>query len=695
MSRLGFRYAVALPRPRSAVAMVALATLTLAITGQIEPWVLVLSAGTLIFAARPGRPPAPWQHSAVFLNLGLAFTVGTGAVLWWRGELAILALAHFAMLTQGLQLLDTRPRRSEFLLVALSVFQVTMAANLTDSAFFPPLLVAFTIATVWTLIIHTLRAEAIECGEPAAAHRVLSKGLLRTTLVASLVSVLLSAALFPILPRIRTGAIFDKGFGPPLSVAGFSDRVELGDIGRIRQDPGIVLRVETEEGPVLPAEERYWRGIAFDHFDGRRWSVTPKKRDRVLGNPEIGVDLGGSREGTHVVQHIIREDVNPGVLFSPGLPAGMRGGVGRVERDVNGSLYAHATADKRVLYVISSFVRHPGPERLADDRTSLPFPHGERYLQLPELRPEIAALARTITADAETDGQRLAALERWLRTRGRYTDSPPDFGTDRSPVEGFLLDRTEGHCEYFASSMVVLARSLGIPARIVNGFAAGAENSVGGFIEVAQSDAHTWVEVHYREAGWVRYDPTPPDLRMAGSDALRDGRTWRELASAIELWWFTNVVDFDRGTQTRALKDLWMSWNEWRQERREAQGSGGGGRTQDREEGSPFVGPAPWGLGIAALFVLLAAADLRRRRRTVRLPADYATALRWLARRGHRRAPGQTARAFSRQLARAIPEEAARAFARVTEAYLGQRFGAREAVNCRDELAVMRQHLRA
>ncbi len=693
MSRLGFRHAVALPRPRSAVFMVALASLTLAITEQIEAWVLVLTLLPLGWALFRGSRPARWQSSGALLNAGLALSILVGFSFWWDGKLALLALAHFAMLAQGLQLVDARPRKSEFLLVALAVFQVTMAANLTDSAFFPPLLVAFTVATVWTLIIHTLRAEAIEAGEPAAAQRVLSKGLMRTTLVASLVSVLLSAALFPILPRIRSGAIFDQGFGASLSVSGFSDRVELGDIGRIRQDTSVVLRVETSEGPVLPPAERYWRGLAFDHFDGRRWSITPTERHRVQGDPEIGIDLGGPRDGVRIVQQITREKVDPGVLFTPGEPAGFRGGVGRLNRDVNGSLLAHATAGKRVLYQMAIHVAPRDLGGLRADQTTLPEPLGERFLQLPELGGAVGELASEITASATTDVDRIVALEQWLTTQGRYTDVPPNFAADASPVEGFLLRQTEGHCEYFASSMVVLARTLGLPARIVNGFASGHENSLGDFLEVAQSDAHTWVEVHFAEAGWVRFDPTPADLRMAGSAALHAGRTWSDLASAIELWWFTNVVDYDRGHQARAMRKLWFSWQEWRRDRGQAQPA----EKPDQEPGWSLPTPSntAWGFGIVALLVIMAAADLRRRKRRAPLPGYYARALRGLRRRGLERAEAESARSFAFAVAAEVPAAGGQAFRRITEAYLGERFGNASAPDLEEELRTLRDSLRA
>jgi hypothetical protein len=249
VSRRTFREAVGAPRPRAAFAMVALATATLAITRQVEPAALAAAGAAIaLSAARRDRPHA-WQRAPLLLNAGLLAVVAVAAADWLRGGLGVVALAHFSVLAGGLQLLDARPRRSEFLLVALALFQVILAANLTDSAFFPLFLVAFTVATVWTLLVHTLRAEALEAGEPEAARRALSGGLRRTVTAASLGAVLLALALFPLLPRLRAGALLAGGLGQALPVSGFSDEVALGDLGRIRLDPQVAVRVETLRGP--------------------------------------------------------------------------------------------------------------------------------------------------------------------------------------------------------------------------------------------------------------------------------------------------------------------------------------------------------------------------------------------------------------------------------------------------------------
>ena len=101
--------------------------------------------------------------------------------------------------------------------------------------------------------------------------------------------------IFPLLPRVRSGAFLTGGLGGCARARGLlGSRVELGDLGRIRLDPQVALRVDTLEGEAPAPEDAYWRGLAFDHFDGRRWSVTPPERSVVPGSAELGLALARS-----------------------------------------------------------------------------------------------------------------------------------------------------------------------------------------------------------------------------------------------------------------------------------------------------------------------------------------------------------------------------------------------------------------
>ena len=240
--------------------------------------------------------------------------------------------------------------------------------------------------------------------------------------------------------------------------------------------------------------------------------------------------------------------------------------------------------------------------------------------------------------------------------------------------------------------MVVLAREVGLPARLVNGFAGGQENRIGGFIELTRSDAHTWVELHYERAGWVRYDPTPPDLRARAELALSLSVQLRQLGSALELWWYQSVVGFDRSDQIHAAKSAWLAWQSAKSGRHEA---------QDRWRSllAHLRGEVAWreiGVLLACIAAVgLLACRLARRKHAAALPADYAAALRLLARRGLVRTAQQTACDFAVAVAASHPGAAAGAFERLTQEYLAERFGGRPALRAPGELRALRAALSA
>jgi transglutaminase-like putative cysteine protease len=676
VSRRESRVAVHEPRPASAWLLVAVATVTLAITGQVAPWALSATAAALGVSLWRRTNPLRWQtHPWVLNALMLAITVGT-TVVALSGQPSTVALAHFAATSQGLQLLDARPRRTEFLLVALALFQVVLAANLTDSVFFTPLLVAFVFAAVWTLLVHTLRSEALEAGQARDLPRALTPGLALTTLAASALAVVLAMVLFVALPRLRTNVVRGPMLGGALAASGFSERVELGALGRIRSDPSVVMRVETLEGTPPSTGAAYWRGLAFDTFDGHAWSITPPDRELVPGSAEGGVGLGREPDRYDLVQRIVREPVEAGVLFRVGDPRGVQGTIRRLERDASGGLYAASQADERVRYTVRSLRAQPDDRTLHGDRATPPERNPGRVLARAPLSAAARALAARIVADARDDADKARAIERYLAAHGRYTDIPPDPPADgSSPLERFLLGELAGHCEYFASAMVVLAREVGLPARLVNGFAGGRTNEIGNFVVLAQSDAHAWVEIHFERAGWVRYDPTPADLRARVEPPLSFTDRIADVASALELWWFQRVVGFDRSDQIDVLKRAWLAWH---------------GRSSESDP--PRSAPAlawraaldrrAWVIGGFAAAALAAAAAegwRRARRRERETHPCYARALRVLARRGHVRPAGATARAFAREIDSTLPAAAAAAFRDLTEAYLCERFGARDA----------------
>jgi len=295
---------------------------------------------------------------------------------------------------------------------------------------------------------------------------------------------------------------------------------------------------------------------------------------------------------------------------------------------------------------------------------------------LPPLGPAVRELALRITAGRETDADRARALEAHLRSAGNYTDTPremdPELGD--SPVEGFLLGELSGHCEYFASGMVVLARSIDIPARLVNGFAGGQKNEIGDFVELTRADAHAWVEVHYETAGWVRYDPTPPNLRIREDVPPSLASQIAAFGSMMELWWYQRVVDFDTSDQVQMVRTGWLAWRALREST---------STSNSIEVGRDRAGNLKLNVGFEFVFIVGPFCALgfvlyrvrRPRKRRSALPRSYARALALLRRRGLPRTRATTARDYAKQVQDRVPAEAARAFSEITESYLAERFG--------------------
>jgi transglutaminase-like putative cysteine protease len=699
MSRQEHSPAVEAPRPAAAWLMSLVASGTLWATEQLPLWIIAVQC--LVFGvsfATRANPPA-FRKNALWLNvfmLGIT-TVTIRSAL--DGNPATISLAYFTALAQGLQLLDARPRKSEFVLVALALFQVILASNLTDSIFFPPLVLVFLATVTWTLLVHTLSMEAAEAGDPAALSSALAPDLRRMTIVATTACLALAVVLFVLFPRLKTN-IFRGGAGSGLAISGFSDRVELGTVGQIRKDHSLVLRVEGLEGDLPAPENAYWRGLAFDEFDGRHWSISRSERiaarRAISGVGRFGIDIRPRDGSATFAQRIIREPVEAGVLFVPGDVQRIEGSFQRLESDRNGGLYLPARGNDRIRYTVWSKASQNDAEALRRDRARPPMepsPGGERpadrYLQLTELEPRVHAFAAQIVEGAANDFDRAWQIQEDLRRSGRYTDSPPPLGDEMtSPIEAFLLGELEGHCEYFASAMVALARSQGLPTRLVNGFAGGVSNEMGGFVEVTQADAHAWVEIHFEKAGWVRFDPTPPDLRLRANHDISLWAQLGQVGSAVELWWFQRVVDFDSVDQIGVLRGLWLSWTERRSNRPSP--------TNDlaKSKDSKWIHGLADRDSITFLAGILTALAMgialwRRRRNQVDsvVPAAYRKALNLLARRGLIRADSASARDFARGVEEQLPGTGSTAFAEITNEYLAERFGRHEAADLGPQLA--------
>lgn len=332
----------------------------------------------------------------------------------------------------------------------------------------------------------------------------------------------LALPMFWALPRF-TGAHIPAEGGRGL--IGFAGDVELGAMNELLDDPALVFRAHFS---ALPDEVPYFRGVALDRFDGHRWTTeATRQREEDWADPR-----------SDLVRVQVQLEAHPeGVLFVPGVVEGIDVSGVAVERDQAGA-YHLPGPPRRIEYTV--FTSPPyGPGR------GDPFRDAQPSLALPPLSAEVRALFQSKVADVDGPDARIAALSQWLRSDYAYTREPRNTDAE-APLERFLLDNREGHCEYFASALAVGGRVIGVPTRVINGFVGGER---GGPDEIVfrRYHAHSWVE-YYDGDRWVTADATPSIGAPAGPGWVT------ALTESVDQWWSRAIVEYDAEQQLDAAR---------------------------------------------------------------------------------------------------------------------------------------------
>lgn len=479
-------------------------------------------------------------------------------------RLGVNALAHLIVFLSAVKLLQVKKDRDWVFLYLISFFEVLLAAGLSFSPIFLAtlslyLLAALSAVTAFEIQKSRRALPTVETrllvppdsrvfrkhhGRRSEASRLPFIALLLLCLI-----FVLALPLFLIAPRSGAAAITRSGGGPTHFV-GFSENVALGEIGELKQDDAVVMRVRVDENQ--PIEGLRWRGIALDEFTGRGWRKSAESRRNAKNlTSERGFFQLGTTAGLHrlTTQTFFLEPLESAVLFVAPRGIAIQGELPFVRVDGDGSLQSHRHEFERIIYKAISDRSEPPPDQLRRDRFRYPEEY-ERYLQLPStIDPRISSLAKEILlkTNAATRYDAAKAIESELQTNFGYSLQMKATGAD--PLADFLFNVKEGHCEYFSTAMAVMLRTRGVAARVVNGFLPGEYNETAGAFTVRQSDAHSWVEVYFPETNsWVTFDPTPPAGR---TEPVRTGLAAQlhKFAEALELVWFQYVVGYDKQEQ--------------------------------------------------------------------------------------------------------------------------------------------------
>lgn len=250
-----------------------------------------------------------------------------------------------------------------------------------------------------------------------------------------------------------------------------------------------------------------------------------------------------------------------------------------------------------------------------------------------------------------------------------------------SPIEYFLFESRKGHCEYFSTALVLMLRALGIPARLVTGFAGGEWNETGGYYIVRERDAHSWVEGYFEDRGWVVFDPTPP-VRFVAVEDWRSSAIFQYLDYA-QLSWDRYIINYSRKDQADALHAL--AYKEFEIELRVK--SAWAKVKQEVRQWMAGVSLSPlWIIGFSGLgiFVILKggkywAYRVREKKYATRRGSVYfyEKFLEGMEKKGTVKSPTETAEEFVRRVESELPDQGDRAQA-ITGLYQKVRFGEKE-----------------
>ncbi|MCG8346637.1 MAG: DUF3488 and transglutaminase-like domain-containing protein [Chloroflexales bacterium] len=276
--------------------------------------------------------------------------------------------------------------------------------------------------------------------------------------------------------------------------------IELGQ--SLEQDSPNTLVLQVRTSAPLPANQwpHYWRARVLSEYNGRNWSAP------AVLQPQAALPIPTQVSAELIVQEIADARADRTLLI--GLPDIVGADIDTVgERLPDGSLAALSGAESLYRYRVLS-----QPPELAQpsipDASGRPPPDISAYLELPRNLPSrVADLAHTLARDSNTRYDTALALERYLRELP-YSYEVAPLPPHSDAVDQFLFDMRQGYCTYYASAMAVMARTLGIPARVAVGYATGSYDPAMQTYTIREGDAHAWTEI-YLDGRWLPFEPTP------------------------------------------------------------------------------------------------------------------------------------------------------------------------------------------
>jgi hypothetical protein len=452
---------------------------------------------------------------------------------------------HLVFFLAVIKILTAKTSRDHLYTAVIAFLELIAAAILSSNFNFFLFLTLYLVFGIAALTSGEIRRSMTKAAATSRAGLRRFHPRLAALAVSITVGILiLTAGLFFLLPRTADAA-FSRLISQRMHLPGFSNQVDLGELGKIETSSRPVMHIRVYGH--FPAGLK-WRGETLPDFDGKRWFNPDRERDAVeviQGEAEL-VAPADRYPGPRLNYQVQYDDLDTDALFFAGMPETVVLHSRRLYRTGDGGVRLGHPPPPGFHYDAYSLLEEP-PEGAGARYPAplLPLASRERYLQLPQIDARIPWLAQRMTEGSTSDLERARAIESGLRLHYGYTLELPKR-EPADPLANFLFERRKGHCEYFASAMTVMLRTLGVPARLAAGFQSGVYNPITELWLVRASDAHTWVEAWVPGRGWTTFDPTPPDPNTAGFGFMSRIGLYLDTADTFWQQW---VVGYNAGQQ--------------------------------------------------------------------------------------------------------------------------------------------------
>ncbi|EAT13538.1 hypothetical protein RED65_09109 [Oceanobacter sp. RED65] len=522
------------------VVFISLAYSILVHYSQMPWWVISLAAFVIVwrYLIFTGKfPQAHWIYKGclvtaglygVFQEFGLSPSIESTTVLLMSGMI--------------LKPLETFSNRDAYILIFLSYMLLGMAFLFDQT----PLMYGIVLVGLVLNIGAQIRLHQDSQVSPFSSFKVALSLLAK--------SLPLAIFLFIVMPRLAP--LWTLKIPTQAGQVGLSDTMSPGRFSSLGKNNDVAFRA-TFEADAPAMGDRYWRGLILDFFDGEEWSQQHRPdniRPASLRDPQYQYQImlePHEKQWLFALANSVSSSENVGVKS-------------------DGTLKNRVPLISKRIYEVKS-----SGGSFIDQRT-LSYRERSSYLQLPKgENPRTRAFVDSLDISKQAP---IADAVRSLQTfffqqEYRYTLNPPLI-EGQNTIDRFLFESRAGFCGHYAGAVTFMFRSLGIPARVVAGYHGGEFNQAGNYYTIYQRDAHAWVEVHLKDKGWMRIDPTgwinPDRVERGLEDAVKDEYTGIRKTNAWMLAMYQQLQVFDyfwndwmlnyKGEQQRALlEEIWGS----------------------------------------------------------------------------------------------------------------------------------------